>query len=110
MGLRAGQVTVIQEQLGAEMITKRKQTRGELFAELLIENPKALVADGLDGAYVGHTAGTAGVRAAYDIDECIKIFCDEHGLSLSEAEEHVDFNVIYAYVGEDTPIFIRFTN
>lgn len=92
------------------MIANRKQTRKELFEELLLQNPQALVADGLDDAYVGYTVGTAGVRAAYDIDECIKIFCKEHGLSVSEAEEHIDFNVIYAYVGEDTPVFIRFTN
>jgi len=92
------------------VIAKRKQTRSELFGELLEQNECALVADGLDDAYVGYTVGTCGTRAVYDLDECIKIFCDQHGLSLDEAMEHVDFNVIYAYHGENTPIFVRFTN
>lgn len=65
-----------------------------------------LVADGFDDAIIGigERAGSSPV-VCYDRSLCIQKLLDD-GASLEEAEEHFEFNVIGAWVGEQTPIFI----
>jgi len=47
--------------------------------------------------------------AAYDYDGCIKLL-ERDSMSHDEAQEYFDFNVIGAWVGESTPVFVtRFT-
>ena len=45
--------------------------------------------------------------AVYDYDLCIKVLIDRDEMSLQEAHEYMDYNVVGAYVGEETPLFIR---
>ena len=61
-----------------------------------------LKADGFDGAILGCT--NEGVLV-YSVEQCINILIAE-GLSEIDAIEHMNFNVIGAYVGDYTPIFI----
>ena len=80
-------------------------TIGELkaWAE---ENDIAIVtADGLDAALIGVGQQFNQFLAIYDRAKCIQIFIDQ-GMSHEEAEEHFGFNVIGAYIGEGTPIFM----
>ena len=74
--------------------------------ELAEINPDALLADGFDEAYCGvcYRAGQEPL-AAYDCDKCIQILVDR-GMSMDEAIEYFEFNVLDAYVGEQTPVFI----
>tara|TARA_Y100000114_G_C11535744_1_gene220187 strand:- start:65 stop:352 length:288 start_codon:yes stop_codon:yes gene_type:complete len=64
--------------------------------------------DGLDKAIIG-----IGMRCGsddvliYDYKKCIKQFMDQNNWSYEEAVEWMDFNVVGAYVGETTPIFVR---
>ena len=65
-----------------------------------------LLADGFDAAFIG-----SGERcgqptlAVYDRDKCIEILQGQ-GMSYDEAQEYFDFNVVGAWVGEQTPIFV----
>jgi len=62
----------------------------------------ALTADGFDEAIIGVT--TKGL-VVYDYDKCVEVLMKE-GMEEIEAVEHLEFNVVGAYMGEGTPIFI----
>ena len=70
-------------------------------------NPEALIADGLDQAIVGF-GGQHPMQpvAVYDYDKCVGVFMGQ-GMSEEEAIEWMEFNVVSAYLGEGTPIFIK---
>lgn len=63
-----------------------------------------LKAEGFDNAIVG--VDYYEERLVYDADRCIEIL-QEDGMSYEEALEYFDFNVVQAYVGPNTPIFIN---
>ncbi|MDG1950300.1 MAG: hypothetical protein P8J32_05815 [bacterium] len=70
-----------------------------------LEFSEALLADGFEGALVGHTQGP-NIVAVYDYDLCIHILMDRDDMSCTEAIEFMEFNFVGAYVGEKTPVFI----
>ena len=67
-----------------------------------------ITADGFETAFVA-----VGFRyngndiAVYDYDLCIDVLIDRDTMSVEEAHEFMSYNVIGAYVGEETPLFIR---
>jgi len=63
----------------------------------------ALCADGLDAAIIG-TIERCGqpVVVVYDVEKCLDILARSLG-SYEAAQEHFDFNVSGAWVGERTP-------
>jgi hypothetical protein len=65
-----------------------------------------LFADGFDEAIIG-VAERIGMEAvvAYDIDKIIEILSRD--MTEEEAIEYFDFNIIGAYVGERTPIYVN---
>ena len=75
--------------------------------EFIKEND-CLIADGLDDAIIGISAGInpQGMCVVYDYDKCVEIFVKE-GMSYTEAIEWMEFNVVNAYVGENTPVFVH---
>ena len=68
---------------------------------------EALLADGFEGAFIGmcERFGMQPV-AAYDRDKCIDILIQRDRMTYEEAVEFFDFNVIGAWVGELTPVFV----
>ena len=68
-------------------------------------NPVALFADGFDDALIGYDANS--FCATYDYDKAQKILVNRDGMSFTEAHEYMEFNVVSAYVGDFTPIFIH---
>ena len=70
-------------------------------------NPDALLADGLDDAIIGfgHQCGSPPV-VIYDYDRCVEIFMRDNNWDHEDAMEWMQFNVIGAYVGPGTPIFM----
>ena len=48
-----------------------------------------------------------GPVATYDYDKCIEIYMED-GMTFEEAVEHFGFNEIGAWVGDKTPVFVRF--
>lgn len=63
-----------------------------------------LLADGMDKALIGITH--KGV-AVYDVNKCINVLIESNQWTEEEACEWMDFNVVDAYVGEQTPIYIH---
>ena len=77
-------------------------------------NEDALLIDGLDGdkhafdeAIIGF-ADRCGMQSivAYDFDKVIDILVDKYDMDEDEAMEWYDFNMLGAYMGENTPIFV----
>ncbi len=66
-----------------------------------------LTADGFDEAFVG--IGRRCSRpdvAVYDVSKMVQILVERHGMSEEDAREHLEFNTIGAWVGEETPIYL----
>ncbi len=70
-------------------------------------NEEALFADGHDDALIG-VATRYGMPpvAAYDYEKVIEELMKD-GMDRDAAEEFFDFNIIGAWVGENTPVFVR---
>mgnify|MGYP003627357081 CR=1 FL=1 len=67
-----------------------------------------ITADGFELAFLGVGAGTNSVDiAVYDYDVCAEVLMTRDKMSVHEAYEYLDFNVVGAYVGVGTPLFIR---
>jgi len=76
--------------------------------ELIDEyNPEALKADGFDDAILG-IASRCGQNdlIAYDVNKIISILMERDGMDYEEAQEFFEFNIVGAYMGENTPVFI----
>ena len=70
-------------------------------------NPKALLADGLDDPFVGMIERANGPSVAcYDRGRIIEILQGDGDMSFAEAQEYFDFNILGAYVGDNTPVFL----
>jgi hypothetical protein len=82
-------------------------TRDEIAELFEDENPEALLADGFDAAFVG-MARRCGqpTLAVYDYRLGIKVLMEREGMSHDEAEEWMEFNVVGAWVGENTPMWL----
>ena len=82
--------------------------KSKLTIEEIIElNPEAMLADGFDDAILGMCIqfGSQPI-IAYDYEKCIKILMDRDNLKRGAALDYMEFNVVGAYVGLNTPVFI----
>lgn len=88
----------------AEEAKQKEQAMRESIAEF---NEEALFCDGHDHALIG-VALRFGMPpvAAYDYEAIIKRLMN-WGSTREEAEEFFEFNVVGAWVGENTPLFVR---
>ncbi len=76
----------------------------EMIAE---ENPDALFADGFDECLVG--AGRRNGQptvAVYDYHKAVAVLSKGNGMTVEEALEHMEFNVVGAWVGDHTPVWL----
>jgi hypothetical protein len=70
-----------------------------------------LLADGFDKAFIG-----VGLRAGqeeivvYDFDICVAILCERDNMDLDDAIEFMYYNVVGAWMGEGTPLFVQRMN
>lgn len=72
----------------------------------ILEEEECLTADGFDDALVGCTYGS-NVVAVYDINKMVEVLICE-GMDYDDAVEFLDYNVVSAYMGEKTPLYINF--
>ncbi len=72
--------------------------------KILEDYEDVLIADGFDDAVIGIEPMT--MRVVYDIDKVIEILI-EQGMDHDEAIEYYEFNIVGAYVGEQTPLFVN---
>jgi hypothetical protein len=77
----------------------------EIKEVLSEENPDALFADGFDEALIGisRRCGQPSL-AVYSIKKCIEILAEE--MDYEDAIGYFEFNVVGAWLGEGTPIFL----
>ena len=70
-----------------------------------------LLADGFNDAIIG-TGERAGqpTIVVYDFDRCVAIMCERDNMGLDDAVEYMYYNVIGAWVGEETPLFVKRVN
>ena len=70
-------------------------------------NPEALICEGFDGAIIGMAERVnLGPVVAYDVDIIINILMERDGMTDLEAIEYYNFNIVGAWMGEFTPVFI----
>lgn len=69
-----------------------------------------LYADGFDEAFIGWCWDTVnGVyRACYSYQRCVDLLVARDGMEAEDALEWMDFNVVGAYVGPRTPVYVDF--
>lgn len=66
-----------------------------------------MLADGFEEAIVGIGQQFTRQFVVYDRSKCIEILMYRDGMTEEEAEEYFEFNVVGAWVGEGTPVFVR---
>tara|TARA_R100001377_G_scaffold62776_1_gene38557 strand:+ start:1338 stop:1598 length:261 start_codon:yes stop_codon:yes gene_type:complete len=67
-----------------------------------------LLADGFEGAFIGvSTRCGQPTLAVYDANKCLQILIDRDDMTHDEALEYFNFNVIGAWVGDETPLFLE---
>ena len=70
-------------------------------------NEEALLANGFEDALLGICERFGhGPVVAYDYQKCIDTLIHRDGMTHEEAEEYFEFNVLGAWMGEGTPVFI----
>ena len=65
-----------------------------------------LTADGFDEAIVGLARRPNLTAAAYDVNKMLQIMVDG-GMTPDEAREYFEFNVVDAWMGDNTPVYIE---
>lgn len=71
------------------------------------ENPNALLADGFETCLVGlgRRCGQP-TLAVYDYQAGVQLLILRDGMTHEEAEEYLEFNVVGAWMGEHTPLWL----
>ena len=69
---------------------------------------RPLLCDGFDAALIG-TVERCGqpTLACYDVDTMVEVLIARDGMEADEAREYLEFNVIGAWMGPGTPVFLR---
>ncbi len=71
-------------------------------------NPEALLIDGFDEAIIGMAERiNLGPVVAYDVQTILKIMIERDEMTFDEAIEYFEFNILGAWAGDNTPIFIN---
>lgn len=75
------------------------------------QDDKVLLADGFEDCFVGIASlfTHVGIRrvAVYDYDKMVRNLRYREGMARDEAEEYLAFNTLGAYVGPNTPVYMR---
>jgi len=67
-----------------------------------------LIADGFDNAVLGIAKRACHPEVvAYDYAKCVQILVERDDMTEEEAYEFMEFNVVGAFVGERTPVFVE---
>lgn len=67
----------------------------------------AILLDGLDDAIIGVVEEFGnGPRILYSREKILNILCDRDQMTMSEAIEFYDYNIVGLYAGEQNPVFL----
>jgi hypothetical protein len=82
-------------------------TRVQINEYLESIGESTLLADGFDEALIGFSQRmNEPMLAVYSYEKMVQVLMDNDDLSYDDAVEYVDFNVVGAWVGEQTPIIV----
>jgi len=86
----------------------RKKDKNKVGPTISSDEP--LTADGFNSCFIGYFQRVGGLHlAVYDYGLCIDLLMKD-GISWEDATEHMEFNVVGAWVGEGTPVFMHRTS
>ena len=68
------------------------------------EHPDLLTLDGFDEAVIGVVERAGLLAVCYDRSKILKILMRD--MNLDEAMEYYEFNILGAYMGESTPVYL----
>lgn len=71
-----------------------------------MDDAPVIIADGFDDAMLGVGRQFNLNVAVYDYNKCVDVLMKRDKLSYVDAIEWMEFNVVGAYVGKTTPIFL----
>ena len=91
------------------MAEEQRDSTAKLVREHLEEmgDDVSLTADGFDDAIIGIAYRFNQTFVAYDYDMCIEILMRDE-MTWEEASEYLEFNTIGAWVGDGTPVYVKF--
>lgn len=75
------------------------------LSTILGEDDELLMADGLDDCLIGVARIFNKRIAVYDTSKVLAML-EAQGMTAEEAEEYFEFNIVGAFVGENTPAFM----
>ena len=89
-------------------LRRQVEETGKYWIDIVKENnPDALLADGFDSCILGVCARFGWPSLiAYDYEKCIALLMRRDGMSYSDAIDFFEVNVMGAWVGEGTPVFV----
>ena len=64
------------------------------------------MADGFDDAIIGMECSGDVPRVVYNIQLMVHVLCERDGMTEDDAIDFINYNVVGAYVGEGTPIYV----
>ena len=67
-------------------------------------------ADGFNEAFIGYAERGATRIALYDTRKCVAILCERDGMSPDDALDFFYYNVVPAWVGDETPGYVTFVD
>jgi hypothetical protein len=84
---------------------EKREEFNQISEAVAAVNDEALLADGFEDALLGYATIFNRSVALYDREKCLEILMKRYSMSRKNAEEYFEFNVIGAYMGENTPAF-----
>jgi hypothetical protein len=70
------------------------------------EHPDLLTIDGFDEAVIGIVERAGLLAVCYDRNKILEILMRD--MNLDEAMEYYEFNILGAYMGESTPVYLDY--
>ncbi len=89
------------------LLSLARQAVRDWLYDISQDDDELLCADGFEEAFIG--VGRRCSRpdvAVYDVSAMIQVLIARDGMSPLEAVEYLEFNVVGAWVGERTPIYV----
>ena len=80
----------------------------KLIDEICGEETEVILADGYDDAFIGVAERFGYDCAVYDLDKVLKTLQGNGDMTKEEALEFYEFNIGGDFVGESTPVFMKY--
>lgn len=86
---------------------KDAPTRSDIQEYLESRDETVLLCDGFDEAFIGLSQRiNEPLLAVYSYDKMVDVLMKRDGMEHDDAVDYLDFNVLGAWVGEQTPIIV----